>query len=179
MVLVDYIGIYFTFPNTFDRWLYTFSLNIYTFFLSLYWILFSCLEKKYTSSVHDSSKGYRNENHVTRGFTSDAINEFAFRLQGTQIDISGYWFILRFCEHFTCLSSKIQNAIKLENISNLITSPSSNQCIRRKTRLEYFLIHGRHISMECMRLCAYCHWISKFSKQMVRKYLATEYIFIT
>ena len=32
MVLVDYIGICFTFPNTFDRWLYTFSLNIYTFF---------------------------------------------------------------------------------------------------------------------------------------------------
>jgi hypothetical protein len=59
-----------------------------------------------------------------------------------------YWFILRFCEHFTCLSSKIQNAIKLENISNLITSPSSYQCIRRKTlRLVHFpVIHGRHIS---------------------------------
>ena len=63
-----------------------------------------------------------------------------------------------FCEHFTCLSSKIQNAIKLENISNLITSPSSYQCIRRKARLVYrgyFVIHGRHISMECMWLCAY------------------------
>jgi hypothetical protein len=61
MVMVDYIGIFFTFPNTFDRWLYTLSLNIYTFFfLSLYWILFSCLEKNYASSVHDSSKGYRN-----------------------------------------------------------------------------------------------------------------------
>jgi hypothetical protein len=47
----------------------------------------------------------------------------------TQAD---YWFILRFCEHFTCLSSKIQNAIKLENINNLIPSPSSYQCIRRK-----------------------------------------------
>jgi hypothetical protein len=43
----------------------------------------------------------------------------------------------------------------LENISNLITSPSSYQCIRRKTlRLVHFpVIHGRHISMECM--CAY------------------------
>jgi hypothetical protein len=51
MVLVDYIGIFFTFPNTFDRWLYTFSLNIYTFFLSLYWILFSCIEKKYTTRI--------------------------------------------------------------------------------------------------------------------------------
>ena len=69
---------------------------------------------------------------------------------------AGYWFILRFCEHFTCLSSKIQNAIKLENISNLITSPSSHQCIRRKIRLVYFVIHGRRILMECM--CAYCHW---------------------
>jgi hypothetical protein len=57
---------------------------------------------------------------------------------------------VRFCEHFTCLNSKIQNAIKLENISNLITSPSSYQCIRRKTRLVvivHFVIHGRHISM--------------------------------
>ena len=51
--------------------------------------------------------------------------------------------------------AKYQNAIKLENISNLITSPSSYQCIRRKTRLVYFVIHGRHISMECMWLCAY------------------------
>jgi hypothetical protein len=41
----------------------------------------------------------------------------------------------------------------LENISNLITSPSSYQCIRRKTRLVHFVFHGRHISMECM--CAY------------------------
>jgi hypothetical protein len=52
---------------------------------------------------------------------------------------AGYWFTLRFCDHFTCLSSKIQNAIKLENISNLITSPSSYQCMRRKTRLVHFL----------------------------------------
>jgi hypothetical protein len=54
---------------------------------------------------------------------------------------AGYWFILRFCEHFTSLSSKIQNANKLENISNLITSPSSYQCIRRKTRLVSKLVH--------------------------------------
>jgi hypothetical protein len=39
-----------------------------------------------------------------------------------------------------------------------ITSPSSYQCIRRKIRLVYFVFHGRHISMECMWLCAYCHW---------------------
>ena len=31
-ILIVYIGIFFTFPNTFDRWLYTFSLSIYTFF---------------------------------------------------------------------------------------------------------------------------------------------------
>ena len=28
---------------------------------------------------------------------------------------AGYWIILRFCEHFTCLSGKIQNAIKLHH----------------------------------------------------------------
>ena len=42
--------------------------------------------------------------------------------RGRWLTQAGCWFILRFCEHFTCLSSKIQNAIKLENISNLITS---------------------------------------------------------
>jgi hypothetical protein len=45
----------------------------------------------------------------------------------------------------------MQYAIKLENISNLITSPSSYQC--RKTMLVHFVIHGRHTSMECM--CTY------------------------
>ena len=45
----------------------------------------------------------------------------------------------------------MQNAITLENISNLITSPSSYQC--RKTRLVHSIIPGRHTSMECM--CAY------------------------
>ena len=43
----------------------------------------------------------------------------------------------------------MQNAIKLENISNITSS--SYQC--RKTRLVHFVIHGRHTSMECM--CAY------------------------
>ena len=41
----------------------------------------------------------------------------------------------------------MQNAIKLENISNLITSPSSYQGIHRKTRLVHFVIHGRHTSI--------------------------------
>ena len=58
----------------------------------------------------------------------------------------------------------MQNAIKLENINNLITSPSSYQC--RKTRLVHFVIHGRHKSMECM--CAYCPK-GTFSKQMKKK----------
>jgi hypothetical protein len=60
----------------------------------------------------------------------------------------------------------MQKAIKLENISNLIASPSSYQC--RKTRLVHFIIHGRNTSME--RMCA--HWgIPKgtFSKQMKKK----------
>ena len=52
--------------------------------------------------------------------------------------------------------AKLQNAIELENISNLITSPSSYQC--RKTTyarllLVHFVILGRHTSMECMSLC--------------------------
>ena len=74
--------------------------------------------------------------------------DFVYNYKGRWLTQAGYWFILRFCEHFTCLSSKIQNAIKLENISNLITSPSSYQCIRRKTwRLVHFpVIHGRHIN---------------------------------
>jgi hypothetical protein len=42
--------------------------------------------------------------------------------KGRWLTQAGYWFILRFCEHFICLSGKIQNAIKLEIISNLITS---------------------------------------------------------
>jgi hypothetical protein len=37
----------------------------------------------------------------------------------------------------------------------------------------HFVIHGRHISMECM--IPKC----KFSKQMIKKYLVTEYLFIT
>ena len=92
---------------------------------------------------------------------------------------AGYWFILRFCEHFTCLSSKIQNAIKLENINNLITLPSSYQCIRRKTRLVHFVIHGRHISMDVCVPFVLRIPKCKFSKQMIKKYLVTEYLFIT
>ena len=100
--------------------------------------------------------------------------------KGRWLTQAGYWFILRFCEHFTCLSSKIQNAIKLENISNLITSPSSYQCMRRKTRLVHFVIHGRHISMtmECY-VCVLGIPKCKFSKQMIKQYLVTEYLFIT
>ena len=64
----------------------------------------------------------------------------------------------------------MQNAIKLENISNLITS-SSSYC--RKTRLVHFVIHGRHTSMECM--CAY--WGSpnvNFQNKLKNKSLVTE-----
>ena len=52
----------------------------------------------------------------------------------------------------------MQNAIKLENSSNLITSPSSYQL--RKTRLVHFVIHGRNTSMECM-----CAYRGKFSNE--------------
>jgi hypothetical protein len=45
----------------------------------------------------------------------------------------------------------MQNDIKLEDISNLITLSFSYQC--RKTRLVDSVSHGRHKSMECM--CAY------------------------
>jgi hypothetical protein len=97
--------------------------------------------------------------------------------KGRSLTHADYWFILRFCDHFICLSSKIQNAIKLENISNLITSPSSYQCIRRKTRLVHFVIHGRHING--MYVCVLGIPKCKFSKQMIKTYLVTEYLFIT
>ena len=61
----------------------------------------------------------------------------------------------------------MQNAIKLENISSLITSPSSYQC--RKTRFVHFVIHGRHTSMECMR----AYW--RFPKvNFQKKFLVEE-----
>ena len=66
----------------------------------------------------------------------------------------------------------MQNAIKLENISNLITSPSSYQC-RKTTRLVHFVIHGRHTSMG-MYVCVLGIPKGKFSKQMEKKYLVTE-----
>jgi hypothetical protein len=53
----------------------------------------------------------------------------------------------------------MQNAIKLENISNLITSPSSYQC--RKTMLVHFVIH-----INGMYVCALGIPKGKFSKQM-------------
>jgi hypothetical protein len=40
--------------------------------------------------------------------------------KGRWLTQAGYWFILRFCEHLTCLSSYMQNDIKLENISKLV-----------------------------------------------------------
>ena len=62
----------------------------------------------------------------------------------------------------------MQNAIKLENISNLITSPSSYQC--RKTRLVHFVIHGRHTSMP--RQWNVC--VRTGDPQMKKKYLVAE-----
>jgi hypothetical protein len=65
----------------------------------------------------------------------------------------------------------MQNAIKLENISNLITSPSIYQC--RKTRLVHFVIHWpTHING--MSVCVMGIPKGKFSKQMKKKYLVTE-----
>ena len=57
----------------------------------------------------------------------------------------------------------MQNAIKLENISNLITSPSSSSiCYSWTTH-----ING-------MYLCVLGIPKDKFSKQMNKKYLVTE-----
>jgi hypothetical protein len=68
----------------------------------------------------------------------------------------------------------MQNAIKLENISNLdlITSPSSYQC--RKTRLVHFVIHGRHING--MYVCVLGIPKGKFLKQMKKKILSYRII---
>jgi hypothetical protein len=93
---------------------------------------------------------------------------------------AGYWFILRFCEHFSYLSSKIQNAIKLENISNLITSPSSYQCIRSKNmKVSAFSGYSWPTHINGMYVCVLGIPKCKFSKQMIKKYLITEYLFIT
>ena len=94
-------------------------------------------------------------------------------VEGRWLTQAGYWFILRFCEHFTCLSSKIQNAIKLENISNLIISPSSYLCIHRKTCAFSGYSWPTHING--MYVCILGIPKCKFSKQMIKKYLVTEY----
>ena len=94
--------------------------------------------------------------------------------KGRWLTQAGYWFILRFCEHFTCLRSKIQNAIKLENISNLITSPSSYQCIRRKTNYKvsaFCYSWPTHINGMYVTVCVLGTPKCKFSKQMIKKYL--------
>jgi hypothetical protein len=44
--------------------------------------------------------------------------------------------ILKTAIYRLSLCTKIQNAIKLENICNLITSPSSYQCMHKKTTLQ-------------------------------------------
>jgi hypothetical protein len=105
----------------------------------------------------NSGKNTKDNHLSTLHFCNNISSSYDVIYKGRWLTQAGYWFILRFCEHFTCLStcSKIQNAIKLENISNLITSPSSYQCIRRKTRLVPFVIHGRHIGLSTECMCAY------------------------
>jgi hypothetical protein len=76
----------------------------------------------------------------------------------------------------------MQNAIKLENISNLITSPSSYQIQCRKSRLVHFVIHGRHTSMECM--CAYwgspkVNFQNKWEKKLSYRIIRIKRIFST
>ena len=72
----------------------------------------------------------------------------------------------------------MQNVIKLENISNLITPPSSYQC--RKTRIVHFVIHGRQTSMECM--CAYwgspkVNFQKKKKKKLIYRIIRIKHIF--
>ena len=105
--------------------------------------------------------------------------------KGRWLTQAGYRFILRFCEHFTCLSSKIQNAIKLENIGNLITSPSTVVINVYVGKQGYWLYSvfcyswPTHINGMYVTVCVL--WIPKckFSKQMIKKYLVTEYLLIT
>jgi hypothetical protein len=141
------------------------------------------MEKK--ACIVDIKKKFRNKYLRQPSIDFDFCNissscEVVYK--GRWLTQAGYWYILRFCEHFTCLSSKIQNAIKLVNISNLITSPSSYQCIRRKTwRLVHFpVIHESWPTyINGMYVCVLVIPKCKFSKQMIKKYLVTEYIFIT
>ena len=64
----------------------------------------------------------------------------------------------------------MQNAIKLENISNLITSLSSYQC--RKTRLVHAFCYSWPTHINGMYVCVLGVGIpkGKFSKQMKKKY---------
>ena len=59
---------------------------------------------------------FSNENHVTRGFTSDAINEFAFRLH-VLINISGKLYHL------------IHSEFEWNNISDYYTEMNINNCV--------------------------------------------------
>ena len=72
----------------------------------------------------------------------------------------------------------MQNAIKLENISNLITLTSSYEC--RKARLVHFVMHGRHTSMECM--CEYwgslkVHFQNKWKQKLSYRIIRIKRIF--
>jgi len=58
----------------------------------------------------------------------------------------------------------MQNAIKLENISNLITSPSRTIVNIIRLDLVHFVIHGRNING--MYVCVLGIRKGKFSKQM-------------
>jgi hypothetical protein len=87
--------------------------------------------------------------------------------QGTLIDTN--WLLI----YFTILW-----AIYLENISNLITLPSSYEC--RKARLVHFVMHGRHTSMECM--CEYwespkVHFQNKWKQKLSYRIIRIKRIF--
>jgi hypothetical protein len=77
--------------------------------------------------------------------------DFCNILSSCDVVCKGCWHKLvtdLFCDFVSILLVWVA---KLENNSNLITSPSSYQC--RKTRLVHFVIHGQQTSMECV--CAY------------------------
>ena len=70
----------------------------------------------------------------------------------------------------------MQNAIKLENISNLITPPSSYQCRHKVSAFCYSWPTQSHTSMECYYVCVLGIPKGKFSKQMENKYLDFKFV---
>jgi hypothetical protein len=82
--------------------------------------LFKCSILCLTTPLHHAV-GARNDERMKSDFFLNIFTQELFIIssscdvvyEGRWLTKASYWFILRFCAHFTCLRRKIQNAIKL------------------------------------------------------------------